>query len=75
MLLTAFPSAAGPSLAHKYWVVRPGTHQHSPKIVRVRVADSMAYALHFISANQGDSLGPAGAAQRNRFYNSLVVVS
>jgi hypothetical protein len=72
-LITAFPSASGPSLEYKYRVVRPGTHQHLTKIVRTLLVDSVAYSLNFIPADQQDSLGLAGAEQRNRFYNSLVV--
>ncbi len=71
--ITAFPTAAGPSLEYKYRVLRPGTRQHLTRIVRTLVVDSVAYSLNFIPANQRDSLGLAGAAQRSHFYNSLVV--
>ena len=73
VLITAFPSDAGPSLEYKYRVARPGTRKHVTKIVRALVVDSVAYLLHFIPADQRDSLGVAGTEQRNRFYNSLVV--
>jgi hypothetical protein len=73
VLITAFPTDAGPSLEYKYRVVRRGTHQHLTKIARVLVVDSVAYSLQFIPADPRDSLGVAGAAQRTRFYNSLTV--
>jgi hypothetical protein len=72
-LITAFPTASGPSLEYKYRVVRPGTHQHLTKVVRTLFVDSVAYSLNFIPTDQQDSLGLAGAEQRSRFYNSLVV--
>jgi hypothetical protein len=72
-LITAFSTASGPSLEYKYRVVRPGTHQHITKIVRTLFVDSVAYSLNFIPTDQQDSLGLAGAEQRSRFYNSLVV--
>ena len=73
LLITAFPTDAGPSLEYKYRVIRPGTRQHVTKIVRTLVVDSVAYSLNFIPTDKQDSLGLAGAEQRNRFYNSLAV--
>jgi hypothetical protein len=73
VLLTAFPTDAGPSLEYKYRVVRPGTRRHVTKIGRALVVDSVAYSLQFLPADQRDSLGVAGTEQRTRFYNSLVV--
>jgi hypothetical protein len=72
-LITAFPTASGTSLEYKYRVLRPGTRQHVTRIVRTLVVDSVAYSLNFIPADKQDSLGVAGAEQRNRFYNSLIV--
>jgi hypothetical protein len=73
VLITAFPTDAGPSLEYKYRVVRKGTRRHLTKIVRTLVVDSVAYSLQFVPSDQQDSLGLAGATQRNRFYNSLAV--
>jgi hypothetical protein len=72
-LITSLPTASGPSLEYKYRVVRPGTRRHVTKIVRTLMVDSVAYSLNFVPTDQQDSLGVAGAEQRNRFYNSLVV--
>jgi hypothetical protein len=51
-LITAIPTASGPSLEYKCRVVRPGTRQHLTKIVRIRFVDSVAYSLNFVPINQ-----------------------
>jgi hypothetical protein len=71
--ITAFPTDAGPSLEYKYKTTHRGSSKHQIKIMRSLLVDSVAYSLNFIPADQQDTLGLAGAEQRSRFYNSLIV--
>jgi hypothetical protein len=70
---TPFSTAGGAGMEFKYRGIHQGTGKRVISYTRSLVLDSITYALNFIPTDKTDSLGLAGAEQRRRFFNSIMV--
>jgi hypothetical protein len=69
----AFPTGGGEGLEIKYKSLHKGTGKQTAKYLRSLLVGGTGYSFNFIPADQQDTTGSSGNAQRRRFFDSVIV--